>query len=124
MLITFALGLAVGASATLSFIVAIALASIHYAAVMADSGALTAGTVAAARSGQRGATLAVHSMLGYAGGFIGPLAVGWTLDLSGGMSPPAWAAAFSMIAVLTLLALIAFWMMRPRELAGDRHHSR
>ncbi len=60
-------------------------------------------------------------MLGYVGGFVGPLAVGWTLDLSGGMSPAAWAAAFFMIASLMLLALIAFWIMRPRELAGDRN---
>jgi cyanate permease len=62
-------------------------------------------------------------MLGYAGGFIGPLAIGWALDLAGGMSPQSWAAAFSMIAVLNALALIAFWIMRPRELAGDRYHA-
>ena len=63
-------------------------------------------------------------MLGYTGGFIGPLIVGWILDLAGGMSPGAWAAAFSMIAVLNAVALAAFWMMRPRELAGDRNAAR
>jgi predicted MFS family arabinose efflux permease len=36
------------------------------------------------------------------------------------MSRGAWAAAFSLIAALNVLALIAFWVMRPRELAGDR----
>jgi nitrate/nitrite transporter NarK len=62
----------------------------------------------------------VHSTLGYAGGFVGPLAVGWVLDLFGGVSPTAWAAAFLMVACLMTLALAAFWRMRPRELAGDR----
>jgi len=35
------------------------------------------------------------------------------------MSPAAWAAAFLLIAVLMLCALATFWLMRPRELAGD-----
>jgi hypothetical protein len=42
------------------------------------------------------------------------------LDLFGGVSPTAWAAAFLMVACLMTLALAAFWRMRPRELAGDR----
>ena len=69
---------------------------------------------------RRGATLAVHSMLGYAGGFVGPLMIGVILDLGGGMSRAAWGAAFLAVAVLMLLALAAFWLIRPRELAGDR----
>ncbi len=36
------------------------------------------------------------------------------------MSRAAWGAAFLAVAVLTLLALVAFWLIRPRELAGDR----
>ena len=55
------------------------------------------GTAGTAEPSRRGATLAVHSMLGYIGGFVGPLAVGWVLDLQGGMSATAWAAAFSMM---------------------------
>jgi predicted lipid-binding transport protein (Tim44 family) len=105
-----------------SYLLAVILLLIYGPVVWLDSSSLTAGTAGTADPARRGATLAVHSMLGYAGGFVGPLAVGWTLDLAGGMSPGAWAAAFAMIAVLTLLALIAFWTMRPRELAGDRHH--
>jgi hypothetical protein len=62
-------------------------------------------------------------MLGYAGGFVGPLAVGWVLDLAGGASPAGWAAAFLMIAFLVLLALALFWWMRPGELEGDFGHS-
>jgi hypothetical protein len=37
---------------------------------------LTASTAGTAEPSRRGTTLAVHSMLGYVGGFIGPLLVG------------------------------------------------
>lgn len=59
-------------------------------------------------------------MLGYAGGFVGPLLIGWTLDLSGGMSPIGWGISFLSVAMLMLLTLITFWLIRPRELEGDR----
>lgn len=62
----------------------------------------------------------MHSTFGYAGGFVGPLLIGVILDLAGGMSRAAWSAAFLAVAVLMLLALVAFWLLRPRELAGDR----
>jgi len=48
--------------------------------------------------------------------------MGWTLDLSGGMSTFGWGISFAAVAVLMLMALIAFWWIRPRELAGDRGH--
>ena len=86
-----------------------------------DSSSLTAGTAGSADPSRRGATLAVHSMLGYAGGFVGPLIVGWTLDLSGGTTSAAWASAFSTVAAFTFVGLVLFWLMRPRELAGDRN---
>jgi MFS family permease len=57
---------------------------------------------------RRGATLAIHSMLGYAGGFIGPLAVGWTLDAVGGMSRVGWGIAFGSAAAAVLAGRIAF----------------
>jgi predicted MFS family arabinose efflux permease len=109
-----------GFAGSLSYALAVALLLIYAPLVWLDSSSLTAGTAGTADPTRRGATLAVHSMLGYAGGFIGPLAIGWTLDLAGGMSPTAWGAAFAMIAVLSLAALIAFRAMRPRGLAGDR----
>jgi len=105
---------------TSSYAVAVTLLGVYGVVVWLDSSSLTAGAAGTAESSRRGATLAVHSMLGYAGGFVGPLAVGWVLDLFGGMMPAAWAAAFLMIACLMTLALAAFWRMRPRELAGDR----
>ena len=53
------------------------------AAIYLDSSALTAGTVQAADPTLRGATMGLHSMAGYAGGFVGPLAIGVVLDAAG-----------------------------------------
>ena len=103
-----------------SYAFAVVLILIYGPIVWLDSSSLTAGTAGTAEPSRRGATLALHSMLGYFGGFVGPLAVGWVLDLRGGMSPAAWASAFSMIAIVTVVALAAFLIMRPRALAGDR----
>jgi MFS family permease len=85
-----------------------------------DSSSLTAGAAGSADPGRRGATLAVHSMAGYAGGFVGPIVIGWILDLSGGMSAKGWGLAFLHIAVVTAIGQIAFRLLGPRDLVGDR----
>jgi predicted MFS family arabinose efflux permease len=103
-----------------SYPLAFALLVLYGPIVWLDSSSLTAGTAGTAEPSRRGATLAVHSMLGYVGGFVGPLIVGFVLDWQGGMSMSAWAAAFTLIAVLMLLALAAFLLLRPGALAGDR----
>jgi predicted MFS family arabinose efflux permease len=108
---------------TSSYPLAVVLLVIYGPIVWLDSSSLTAGAAGTADPARRGATLAVHSMLGYTGGFIGPLAVGWILDAGGGMSPATWAAAFLGIALLSAIALAVFWLMQPRELAGDRTKS-
>ena len=103
-----------------SYPLAVALMLIYGVVIWLDSASLTAGTAGSAEPSRRGATLAVHSTLGYLGGFIGPLAVGLALDLGGGNAAAAWAGAFAMIAALMALALVTFLAMRPRGLAGDR----
>lgn len=112
--------IALAAVGTLSYTLTVVLLLIYGFVVWLDSSSLTAGAAGTAEPSRRGATLAVHSTLGYAGGFIGPLMIGYTLDLAGGMSRAGWAAAFLLIALLMLIALIAFAVMRPRGLAGDR----
>jgi hypothetical protein len=62
----------------------------------------------------------VHSTLGYAGGFLGPLALGVTLDLLGGASVVGWGVAFGHVTVALLLGALAFVWLRPADLAGDR----
>lgn len=114
-----ACALLIGFAGPHSYILAAALILIYGPIIWLDSSSLTAGTAGTADPARRGATLAVHSMLGYLGGFVGPLAVGWTLDFRGA-NATGWATAFSGIAALSALALIVFLAMRPRALEGDR----
>jgi predicted MFS family arabinose efflux permease len=111
---------ALGYLGTVSYGAAVALLLVYGAVVWLDSSSLTAGAAGTAEPSRRGATLAVHSSLGYAGGFVGPLLIGYTLDALGGMSRASWSAAFAAIAALMLISLITFRVLRPRELAGDR----
>ena len=120
MLASIVVGGSIGFLGALSYPVAVALLLLYGFIVWLDSSSLTAGAAGTAEPARRGATLAVHSMLGYTGGFVGPLMIGLVLDLAGGMSRVAWGAAFLAVAALMLLALVAFWLMRPRELAGER----
>jgi hypothetical protein len=71
--------------------------------------------------------LAVHSTLGYAGGFLGPLVLGIVLDASGGESVLGWGLAFGHVAVALALGPLALSMFKPAALAGDtdaRHTAR
>jgi hypothetical protein len=89
--------------------------------IWSDSSSLTAGSAGSAAPGQRGATLAVHSTLGYAGGFLGPLVLGAVLDwLGGGASVLGWGVAFGHVAAALLLGALAFVWLGPADLAGDR----
>jgi predicted MFS family arabinose efflux permease len=109
---------------TRSYLLAVVLMLVYGAMIWLDSASLTAGTAGTAEPSRRGATLAVHSSLGYFGGFIGPLLVGWVLDWGGGNTPDAWTAAFAMVAAIMAASLIIFVAMRPRGLAGDRGGAR
>jgi predicted MFS family arabinose efflux permease len=101
------------------YLLAAVLVVAYGLAISLDSASLTAGTAGSAEPSRRGATLAVHSMLGYSGGFLGPLIVGGVLDLSAATQNP-WGYAYLAVACLSVLSLILFLIMRPRELAGDR----
>jgi MFS family permease len=120
MVLSIAVGLLLGFVGSRGYWLAVVLIVVYGMIIWLDSSSLTAGAAGSADPARRGATLAVHSMLGYAGGFVGPLAIGWTLDLSGGMSPLGWGLSFAVIAALMAVALIAFTLLRPRELEGDR----
>jgi MFS family permease len=54
--------------------------------------------VIAAAPERRGATMALHSLLGFGTGFVSPLAVGVVLDLAGGNDQGlAWGLAFALM---------------------------
>ena len=107
MTVSFLLGGMLGFLVGIPFLLLVLIAGVYSAVIMADSGSLTAGTVESARHDERGATLAVHSVLGFSGGFLGPLVVGLVLDLAGGQSSyAAWVFACMAIAVGSLVAVI------------------
>jgi MFS family permease len=83
-------------------LVVLAMAAYGYL-IAADSGSITAGSVAAAPEGYRGATMAVHSTFGFAGGFLGPLAVGVALDAAGGQNAMGWWLGFLAMGAPNLL---------------------
>ena len=96
------LGSALGFTASLPYFLVAGLAFIYGITVTGDSASLTAGVVAAAPEGFRGTTLAVHSTIGFAAAFLGPLTVGVVLDLFGG-DQFAWAMGFITMAAGCLL---------------------
>jgi MFS family permease len=120
LLASAALAAGIGFGAALSYAGAAALVLLYAVLIWSDSASLTAGSAGSAEPGQRGATLAVHSTLGYAGGFLGPLVLGVTLDLCGGASVLGWGVAFGHVTVALLLGALAFAWLRPADLAGDR----
>jgi MFS family permease len=120
MLASGALGAVIGFSAALPYAGAAALVLLYAMLIWSDSSSLTAGSAGSAEPGRRGATLAVHSMLGYAGGFLGPLALGATLDLCGGAGVLGWGVGFAHVTGVLLLGALAFAWLRPADLPGDR----
>jgi len=120
MLASAAMAAVVGFSAALPYAGAAALVLVYAMLIWWDSSSLTAGSAGSAAPGRRGATLAVHSTLGYAGGFLGPLALGATLDLFGGAGVLAWGVAFGHVTLALLAGAAAFVWLRPADLAGDR----
>ena len=91
-------GILVGFSAPWHWAVVLALLVVYSMAVMAESGTLTAGLVAAAPAGLRGAAMGLYSLLGFGGGLLGPVVFGAALDAAGGSaSPLAWVVAYAAI---------------------------
>jgi MFS family permease len=95
-----------GWSLGLSSVLSAAMVIAWLAFIFLDSSALAAGTVQAAEPSLRGATMGLHSMCGYAGGFIGPLGVGVALDLAPNNASLGWALGFAQLAFVSIAGLI------------------
>jgi len=107
-----------------SYPLAAILVLVYGLLIWLDSSSLTAGAAGSADPSRRGATLALHSMAGYAGGFVGPIMIGWILDRAGGMSLFGWGLAFLHVGIVVLIGRFAFVWLAPRDLAGDRVEQR
>ena len=118
---TMIVALSIGYSAAIGYGAAVAMCLFYNILIYADSSALTAGASGSAKSGQRGATLAVHSTMGYLGGFLGPLVIGIILDFAGGESVLAWTLAFGHLAIIMIIGIIAMAYLKPKDLPGDRY---
>jgi MFS family permease len=105
MMTSAALAISTGWTAGSSAILAGVLVVAWLAFIFLDSAALTAGTVQAADPARRGTTMGLHSMCGYAGGFIGPLGVGFALDVAGKNIVLGWGLGFGQLAVISLVGL-------------------
>ena len=87
--------------------------------VPADSGALTSGMTMAADPDYRGATMAMHSTVGFSLSALGAWALGVALDAAGGpSSASAWTAAFAVLAAGILLGPVALYWSRTSDAAG------
>lgn len=113
MLTSAVLILAVGFAATLSPWLVLGLLLLHAISLNADSGALTSGMSAAAHPQARGATLAVHSTIGFGVSAVGAWGTGVALDAAGGpMSASGWITAFALLSLAALLGPLALWWSR------------
>ncbi len=112
-----------GFSAHWPFWVVVGLAFVYAVTVLGDSAAITAGVVAAAPEGYAGATMAVHSCIGFMGSFAGPLMFGVVLDLTGpggtsGETFSSWGWAFVFIGAVATLGPLALALLRDRTKPG------
>ena len=115
MLGSAAMACVIGFSAALPYAWVVILVLLYNALIQADSAALTTGAVQVAEDGRRGATLAVHSLVGFVGAALGPIAVGVMLDLSGGgRSVLSWGLAFASMGVVGLLGPLALRLLARR----------
>jgi MFS family permease len=91
----------------------------HSMLAYGDSGALIGGTVEAASAGHRGATMAVLSLIGFSGGFLGSVVFGAVLDLAGGRAEHhAWGIAFASLGIAALFGPVAMAMGASRRKAA------
>ena len=98
-------GIALALAAPLHWALVIALLTVYSMLVLADSATLTAGFVAAAPPGLRGAAMGIYSLAGFTGGMLGPTVFGATLDLAGGAeSARAWVWAYASLGAAGLAA--------------------
>jgi len=113
MIASAAVALAIGFGTTLPAPLLLVLLLIYGFTVPGDSGALTSGMSASAVAQQRGATMALHSTVGFGLSALGAWGAGVALDAAGGpASESGWLAAFALLAAGVLLGPVILWWSR------------
>jgi predicted MFS family arabinose efflux permease len=110
-----AVGTALAACANIDYLVVLSLLAVFCAMVSLDLSVLTATVTKLAAPARQGATLAVHSFVGYAGSFAGPITVGLAMDYFSDAPASAWATAFLILAAADLAGLVVLvvWAAEP-----------
>lgn len=101
MLVAGLIGCVIGFSASLPFIVVASLCILYGVTMMLDSGALTAGVVAASHDSERGRTLALYAFVGFGMAFLAPLAFGCVLDIASNEFY-GWGFAFTILGLVAM----------------------
>jgi MFS family permease len=114
------LAVGLGAASALPFAILLLIGAIYSVFVTADSASLTAGAVERALPGQRGATMAMHSLLGFGAASLGPLAFGAALDLGGDSAAGSWLAGFAILGAGVLAGPLALRAILPKEGRDER----
>jgi predicted MFS family arabinose efflux permease len=113
MVCSAAVALLIGIFANGSPWLLLGLVAMYAITVPADSGALTSGMSMTANPDYRGATMAMHSTVGFGLSALGSWGVGLALDVAGGsQSGTAWLTAFVVLAAGILLGPLALYWSR------------
>lgn len=106
-------GVALAFSAPLHWAVVVAILVAYSMLVMGESATLTAGLVASAPTELRGAAMGLYSLVGFAGGMLGPTVFGAALDLAGGQTSHfAWICGYAAIGAGCLAAPLVSRLFR------------
>ena len=97
-----ALSLVIGWSVDWPLAAVLALLALYTVTVSADSATLTAGAVESAPAELKGATMALHTLIGFTGASLGPLAAGGLLDLFGADTRLGWIVAFAAMGLVAV----------------------
>jgi MFS family permease len=124
MLASIVVASVIGFAAALPFWWMTALVAVYGVILMLDSASLTVGALGAAAPERRGSTLAVHTTLGTSMAFLGPLASGFALDLTGGGATVlSWVACFLVLAAGIAFGPLALWGLGARGAAAARREA-
>ena len=112
MFISAILSILVGYSSNMVIPLMIILILVYGCFVTGESASITSGVIESAEKEFRGATMAVHSSIGFIGSFLGPIGFGIVLNEFGGHnSSEAWFWAFSSTGIILMLGPLLFFLL-------------
>ena len=114
MALSAATGIVLGFSSQMSILFIAAVVALYAILTIADSASITSAVVRNAHHSVRGTTMAMHTLIGFLGSFLGPILFGVVLDIAGGdQSVYAWGFAFVAVAIMVIIGPLA--ILRTKE---------